>query len=229
MGACCLGVLKCLRQFFFLPASLIQDGPRQYAEAADTVAIVSAVSALVNVTLGRRLLVWGGHPAITPMIWVVAEKLGVDYSAWVRLYQSRHFVDQFPEENNRFRNVTYTSDMEGDRERSLLAMRERMLSDHSFFAAVFIGGMEGILQECHLFRRLQPNARVLPVVSTGGATREVARLLPEVHPDLERNLDYLGLFHRHLAVPTNERRYVRPGEQPASPENRLWQPPKGNP
>ena len=47
-------------------------GP-EYAKTADTVAIAAAVSALVHVTLGRRLLVWGGQPAITPMIWFVAE------------------------------------------------------------------------------------------------------------------------------------------------------------
>src|SRR5688572_20092354 len=58
-------------------------GP-EYAATADTIAINAAVSALVHVTLGRRLLVWGGQPAITPMIWVVAEDIGVDYGKWVR-------------------------------------------------------------------------------------------------------------------------------------------------
>ena len=106
-------------------------GP-EYAKTADTVAITAAVAALVHVTLGRRLLVWGGQPAITPMIWVVAEALGLDYSGWVKLYQSRHFEDEFPEDNERFRNVTYTEDVEGDREKSLLAMRERMLKENTF-------------------------------------------------------------------------------------------------
>src|SRR5580692_8712294 len=67
-------------------------GP-QYAKTADTVAITAAVSALVHVTLGRRLLVWGGQPAITPMIWVIAEGLGIEYGDWVKLYQSKHFKD----------------------------------------------------------------------------------------------------------------------------------------
>ncbi len=54
-------------------------GP-QYAKTADTVAITAAVSALVHVTLGRRLLVWGGQPAITPMILgCIAEGLEVDF------------------------------------------------------------------------------------------------------------------------------------------------------
>src|SRR5258705_7742568 len=82
-------------------------GP-QYAKTADTVAITAAVSALVHVTLGRRLLVWGGQPAITPMIWVVAEAFRLDYGSWVKLYQTHYFEDQFPEDNERFRNVIYT-------------------------------------------------------------------------------------------------------------------------
>jgi hypothetical protein len=69
-------------------------GP-EYAASADTVAIASAVSALVYVTLGRRVLVWGGQPAITPMIWIVAQDIGVDYGRWVHLYQSRYFKDEF--------------------------------------------------------------------------------------------------------------------------------------
>lgn len=103
-------------------------GP-QYAKRADTVAIAAAVSALVHVTLGRRLLVWGGQPAITPMIWVVAEGLGTDYGSWVKLYQSRHFNDEYPEDNQRFQNVIFTDDVVHDRERSLRLMRERMFTD----------------------------------------------------------------------------------------------------
>src|SRR5712691_11730836 len=81
-------------------------GP-QYAKTADTVAIAAAVNALVHVTLGRRILVWGGQPAITPMIWAVAEGLGIDYGGWVKLYQSEFFRDEYPEDNQKFQNVTY--------------------------------------------------------------------------------------------------------------------------
>ena len=119
-------------------------GP-QYAKTADTVAITAAVSALVHVALGRRLLVWGGQPAITPTIWVIAEALGIEYGGWVKLYQSKHFKDEYPEDNQRFNNVTYTDDVGHDREHSLRLMRERMFSDFNFTAAVFIGGIDGVL------------------------------------------------------------------------------------
>lgn len=198
-------------------------GP-EYAATADTVAIQAAVSALVYVTLGRRMLVWGGQPSITPMIWVVATDMGVDYAGWVRLYQSRHFRDEFPEDNERFRNVTFSDDVDGDRERSLLAMRKRMFTEHRFSSAVFIGGMGGIIDEYELFSRLQPNAAVIPVTSTGGATLKVAERVGSSPDDLASDLDYVALFHRWLEVPVQESRYTHPQDQPDDPDQRRWRP-----
>jgi hypothetical protein len=199
-------------------------GP-EYAATADTVAITAAVSALVYVTLGRRPLVWGGQPAITPMIWVVAQEIGVDYGRWVRLYQSRFFQDEFAEDNARFQNVIYTDSVANDREKSLLAMRERMFCENTFKAAVFIGGMDGIVNEFEMFRRLQPNAAVVPVISTGGAVLKVAELLGSVDSDLRDDLDYVALFHRYLQISVREERFLRPEDQPTEVERRYWQPP----
>lgn len=197
-------------------------GP-EYAHSADTVAITAAVSALVHVTLGRRLLVWGGQPAITPMIWAVAEGLGVEYGSWVKLYQSRHFEDEFPEDNERFHNVTYTEDVNGDRESSLRRMRERMFSDYNYNSAIFIGGMGGILQEFDLLTKFQPKVTALPVLSTGGAALEIAKRMGAVPPDLVDDLDYVALFHRHLGVSVKEMRYRSPTDQPVAAADRLWQ------
>ena len=196
----------------------------QYAATADTVAITAAVSALVHVTLGRRLLIWGGQPAITPMIWVVAEDIGVDYSRWVQLYQSQHFKDDFPEDNARFSNITFTDDVEHDRGKSLRFMRERMFSEHAFKAAVFIGGMGGIVEEYELFRQLQPSATIVPVLSTGGAVQEVAGRTGPLSLDLTNDRDYVALFHRHLGVSVREERYRKPEAQPIAVEERFWRP-----
>lgn len=207
----------------FLSAS-IPDPKRdeQAARTAEPVAIAAAVSALLHVTLGRRLLVWGGHPAITPMVWAVAEGLGADYGAWVTLYQSEHFEDEFPEDNERFHNVVYTPDIGHDRARSLKLMRTRMFSDVRFAAAVFIGGMRGIVDEFEMLSRLQPSVRLVPVVSTGGATLAVAERLPPLPDDLRSDLDYVALFHRNLSVDVREARYRRPSDQPTTVEARLW-------
>ncbi len=198
-------------------------GP-EYARTADAVAITAAVSALVHVTLGRRLLVWGGHPAITPMIWVVAEGLEVDYGSWVQLYQSRYFEDEYPEDNQRFQNLTLTDDVGCDREHSLRLMRERMFSDFNFTAAVFIGGMGGIVQEFDLLQQMHPQATLLPVISTGGAVHDVAQRMGNIPYDLRDDLDYVALFHRHLGVSVKEMRYQRPTEQPLAVADRFYRP-----
>lgn len=199
-------------------------GP-EFAKTADTVAIAAAVSALVHVTLGRRLLVWGGHPAITPMVWVVAESVGVSYGDWVKLYQSNHFKDDFPEDAARFNNVVFTDDVDHDREKSLLLMRTRMFNDNRFTAAVFIGGMGGIVDEFDLLRQMQPQALALPIMSTGGAVLALqARFPGGMHSDLSDDLDYVGLFHRHLGISTKEQRFTKPANQPAVVEQRFWSP-----
>jgi len=207
----------------FLSAS-VPDPKRapQFAETADPVAITAAVTALVYVTLGRRMLVWGGHPAITPMIWVAAESMDVDYATWVKLYQSRFFEDDFPEENARFGNVVFVDAVDNDRRASLRGMRERMFQEQQFQAAVFIGGMEGILEEHELFHHYQPNATVVPVASTGGATLELARRFVPASSDLRTDLDYVALFHRQLHIQTREQRYRQPTDQPVAMADRLY-------
>jgi hypothetical protein len=203
-----------------------------YAQTADPVAITAAVSALVHVAVGRRLLVWGGQPAITPMILVGAEAFGsdygsweLDYGSWITLYQSRYFQDQFPEVNARVRNVIYTEAVDRDLEKSLEAMRQRMFTEHSFVAAVFIGGMGGIIKEFEMFQRLQPESLIVPILSTGGATLELANRLPNVESDLMVDLDYVGLFHRKLGIDVKELRFVSPEDQPSQKTERLWRRP----
>ena len=182
------------------------------------------MSALLYVVLGRRPLVWGGHPAITPMVWAVAEGLDLDYGAWVTLYQSRYFKEEFPEDNDRFGNVTFTDAVAGRRGESLLHMRERMFGDRAFAAAVFVGGMDGVLEEFEMFRRMQPQAAVIPVLSTGGAALALGARLPPPARDLSDDLDYVALMHRYLAVTPKEDRFQRPNDQPDEPELRLWKP-----
>ncbi|MBY5821591.1 hypothetical protein [Rhizobium leguminosarum] len=198
-------------------------GP-EFAATADTVAINAAVSALAYVALGRRRLIWGGHPAITPMILVMSEGMGVDYAEWVTLYQSEFFQDEFPEDNERFRNVVLTEKLEHGRDASLQLMRERMFKENDFAAAVFIGGMGGIVAEYEMFSKLQPSAKVLPVTSTGGAALDVAAKLSNLPPDFQDQRDYVALFHEHLNISVKEERFRVPGDQPVVVEERFWRP-----
>ncbi len=193
----------------FLSASVPIIGRGNYYESADPFLIQSAVRELVTAVLGRRLLVWGGHPAITPMVWAVCEDLGVDFAKAVVLYQSKYFVDIFLEENQRFGNVEYIDAVPDDRQASLLRMRQAMLSRNDLTAAVFIGGMEGILEEYKLFSDFHPGATVLAVPSAGGAAKELAQSLGVVNETALQNVDFARLFHEALNVSPKEPRTAK--------------------
>lgn len=189
----------------FLSASVPVVGRGNYYESADPFLIQFAVREFITTALGRRLIVWGGHPAITPMVWAVCEDLGVNFSKAVVLYQSKFFADIFPEENEHFANVEYVDAVPNDREASLLRMREAMLSREDLAAAVFIGGMEGVLAEHTMFTRFHPTAKILAVPAPGGAARQLAERLGENEAD-SQNVDFARLFHVELNVPPDEPR-----------------------
>ena len=115
------------------------------------------------------------------------------------------FKEDFPEENERFKNVVVTEAVAGDREGSLEVMRRRMLSESAFDAAIFAGGMGGIFDEYHLVQELAASAKILPIGSTGGAA---AALASEVRADrdLSEELDYVALLFEQLAIDPNEPR-----------------------
>lgn len=207
----------------FLSAGVPDPAAAHFLGKGDTVAISAAVSALLEVTLGRRKLVWGGHPAITPMVWAFAESMGIDYGEWVLLYQSLRFEDEFPEETARFRNVVFTKKIGNNIDANLAVMRNRMIDENDFEAAVFIGGMQGIVDEYVLFRERAPTAKTLPVVSTGGAARVLGERYGS-NPALTGNLDYIELLYEQLGIDPNERRYSKLADQPADLAARIEKP-----
>jgi SLOG cluster3 family len=195
----------------FLSASVPVPGRGRYYETANPFLIQMAVRELLTLAIGRRRIVWGGHPAITPMVWSVCEDLGVRYSDAVVLYQSRFFEDIFPEENARFANVHFVDPVENDRILSLQAMRKAMLSQEDLDAAVFIGGMEGILEEYELFTDLHPKSKIVPVPAPGGAARDLAAQLQIPEAELGA-LDFSNLFWRTLGISPLEQRQFLPNE-----------------
>ena len=169
-------------------------------------AIQSAINALANVVLGRKKLVWGGHPAITPLLWSAAQSIGVEYAVAVQLFQSKLFQDDFPQENKNFSNVTYVDAIDGDRERSLLAMRLAMVKSIDFDAAVFVGGMEGIAEEYELIARHCPRAVCIPIAQTGGAAVALSHRLHYEPPKDIAPLDFVALLYRELSIRPSQRR-----------------------
>lgn len=171
--------------------------------------IQAAINALAQVVLGRKKLVWGGHPAITPLLWSAAQAVGVEYTLAVELFQSRLFQEVLPAENQHFVNVTLVDAVGNDVEASLLEMRKAMFKSTEFDAAVFIGGMHGILDEHKLFTNHWPNATCIPIAQTGGATIQLARDMSYLPPEDLAPLDFVGLLYRGLSIRPSQKRETR--------------------
>ena len=184
----------------FLSAG-IPDQPDRgpYVDTSDPVAIRDAVRALAGVSLCLGYeLVFGGHPAISPLVRQVAE--GLDKANRVVVYQSRFFADRIPEETRRIRDFRWT-EANSSREQSLEIMRWTMLNNHPFAFGVFVGGMDGVESEYAMFcERFDPRSVVAAVVaSTGGAARILAaehetRQPPHLSARLAKDYRYQSLF-----------------------------------
>lgn len=181
----------------FLSAS-IPDPARneQFYRTADIIAIRDAVRALATVVIPNAHLIWGGHPAITPLIRYVFERMNRDIKNHVTLYQSDYFREYFPKDNMLFENKIITK-IVGDRDSSLEYMRKKML-DNNFSAGIFIGGMEGVLDEYELFKMYNPDALVIPVASTGAAARIIFNKITEINRG--NNMDKLLNDYAYMAV-----------------------------
>lgn len=188
----------------FLSASIPKPG-REYYGSANPLLIQAAVRALAVLLLGRRHIVWGGHPSITPMIVAACDGLGVEYQSVVTLYQSRAFQKDFPKENSRFANVELV-DAEATVEASLTALRTRMFSDFGFAGGVFIGGMNGIIDEHDLFVAAHPKATVVAVSGPGGAAAELAKRYPSDASTDPSSTNFTKLFMERLGVTPSESR-----------------------
>jgi hypothetical protein len=188
-------------QPIFLSASVPERELDKYIP--DPVAIRDAVRALVAETVRTRLLVFGGHPAISPLVHLAAEDLGAVDN--VRIYQSEFFRAMIPPVAQKFPHLIWTPAVGNDRKLSLIEMRKQMIDSEPFAAGVFIGGMDGVEDEWLMFTQRWPKVPVYPIASTEGAARLLWNnwqppSLPNVSPQqlkvrLAQDLDYRSLFH----------------------------------
>lgn len=185
----------------FLSASIpLPERHAKYYETADIIAIRESIIALTSIVLPHHRIIWGGHPSITPLIYYVMKKMGLNIQEHVKLYQSLFFKEDFPLDNNKFQNIVLTENM-GDMLSSIHKMRERIFSENEFAAAVFIGGMNGIEDEYNMFKESHPKALLLPIASTGAATKIVYdNLLAEEFKEerLLNDYGYTSLFQKLL-------------------------------
>ena len=185
---------KKLNKIFLSSSIPYENRDPKYFASADIIAIRDAVRALATIVIPKAHLVWGGHPAITPLIRYVLSKMGTDVNSHVTLYQTSFFKSAFPEENSSFEQIILTPDF-GERKKSIEGMRHKMISDNDFSAGIFIGGMEGVLDEYSLFKKIHPGALRLPVASTGAAAKIIYDdMEPEKNIRLLNEYTYMALF-----------------------------------
>lgn len=184
----------------FLSASVpLPDRDQRFFDTADVMSIREAVKSLTLVMIETKsLLVFGGHPAITPIVSKLFSQAGLVPAEHVVLYQSGYFRARFPEQNSYFTKVVVTEEVDGDRDLSLSLMRKRMLTHTRFDAGVFIGGMEGVLDEFYLFRHLNPGVPVYPVATTGAAAHMIWEGLQDRARGLDSEYTYPTLFRELL-------------------------------
>lgn len=184
----------------FLSASVpLPDRDPVYLATADVIGIREAVKGLVAEAVLRGTIVFGGHPAITPLVALLLRSMGTEYRGRVILYQSAIYAGKFPPEKDEFLNVIEVPAVGNSEEDSKHAMREQMIYNHSYDAGVFIGGMEGVEIEFKMFRGRDEHTPVWPIASTGAAAKNIFEGLGRPRTDLFLNeLTYATLFRRLL-------------------------------
>lgn len=166
----------------------------KYYFSADVIAIRDSVRALAKVAIPKSTLVWGGHPAITPLIRLALQTMDKNVNEHVTLYQSSFFENNFPEENDTFEKIIYTAAGK-DKESSVNGMRNIMFSENKFKVGIFIGGMDGVEKEYELFKIHNPNSLILPVASTGAAAKIIYEKAEfEFDERLLTDYSYMNLF-----------------------------------
>lgn len=172
----------------------------KYFYTADQIAIRDAIRALISVVIPPGIVVFGGHPAITPMVRLLVLSRDLPIKRHLFLFQSRYFEKQFPPEVREFENLVLVDAVKDDVRLSLKAMREAMIGSQDFSAGVFIGGMEGVEREYEMFRQIHPKKPVYPIASTGAAAQVLFERDKFDRPELLRDLRYLSLFRRLLRI-----------------------------
>jgi SLOG cluster3 family len=168
----------------FVSASI--PDPARWQGPFDALEITDAVVALARsfLTAGARL-VTAAHPTIAPLLLYVAAELPGVARGRIVVYQSEVFEDVLPPATRRFEEegfgeLVWTSAAPGEtpdpdnRAESLYVMRRQMLAETEPQAAVFVGGMAGIIDEWKLFAADRPGSPRYPLGYPGGEARRLA-------------------------------------------------------
>lgn len=182
----------------FLSASIPTIG-REFFGTENVIAIREAVMAFTKVCMEYHLpFYFGGHPAISPLIWEVARDYSPkDFKSLIKIYQSSEFVGKTPKEVDFFENIIWTKKGSNITE-SVDLMRAQMFNENQTDIAVFAGGMDGVVKECKLIRDIYPSVTILPLATTGAAAFKLYKDLGMKNEYLENNYSYVSIFKKYL-------------------------------
>ena len=155
--------------------------------------------AFTKVCMEKRLpFYFGGHPAITPLVWEVASDYSQDgFHELIKIYQSEYFRGKTPKEVAFFQNIHWTASKKYISD-SITQMRREMFQENKTSKAVFIGGMEGVIDEYKKIYSLYPDVKVLPMATTGAASAQLYKDLQLNNQDLSDNYSYVSIFKKYL-------------------------------
>ena len=182
----------------FLSASVPQPD-REFYGTENVFAIKEAIISFVRVCAEKKLpFYFGGHPAITPLVWNVAKNYSGDKEPAIKIYQSRFFGEKIPKEVEHFKDVRLINAVDNDKTKSVDYMRHVMFEENPTEVAVFIGGMNGVLDEAALIKEKYPKARFLPLYGTGGATKYIYQKYHIKDARLKESYAFYELFNELL-------------------------------
>jgi len=182
----------------FLSASVPQPD-REFYGTENVFAIKEAVISFVRVCAEKnRPFYFGGHPAITPLVWNVAKNYSGDKEPSIKIYQSLFFGDKRPKEVEHFKDVHMTKVVNNDKKESVDYMRQLMFEENPTETAVFIGGMDGVMEEAAMIKEKYPQVRFLPLYGTGGAAKSIYQEYHIKDERLKESYAFYELFNELL-------------------------------
>ncbi|MBT2968771.1 MAG: hypothetical protein KME56_04305 [Candidatus Thiodiazotropha sp. (ex Ctena orbiculata)] len=186
-----------------------------YFETARFDMIRAAIAELSRQAFQRDMtMIFGGHPAISPMVLSAAERFRSTPETGKRviIFQSALYWERIPRETLelghwRHGEILWTEIKSGISEKettelSLSYMRSLMVRLPNISAAICIGGMDGVEQEAQLFLDSQPfNRGLYPIATTGAAAQvllneNICRSSGELRERLGNDESYPRLFNR---------------------------------
>lgn len=164
-------------QHLFLSASFPYGERGERFRPYDAAAIADAVAAVVRVVFAMDgSVVLRGHPAITPLVLMLGSDLSLTQR--IDIFQSKWFAGEITPEtqtliDSGLGRLHWTRRCE-TLDESLDLMRTEMLGSIRPSAAVFVGGMEGVLREYEHCEKLLPQTPKIPIAGPGGAAAQLS-------------------------------------------------------